>query len=374
MLPLLSQYLPLCREHVALLGADNDGGRKLAQRYGLNFSTCTLTPENYAAKLARHLSGGDVLLNLSLGVGSLDLMAWCREQDVVYIDSNLEPWTGQTHSLALARMHALRWQGHGRATAVFWHGANPGLVTHFLKEVLALLAPGTATCYEAVQALGIQVLVISEFDSRRASMSSAESNHGKTGIQPEFEFSNTLSASGLAGELCASAELAWGTHEGFAPVRAVLRSIGRGLALQLPTSGRATLVRSWTPSAGEFHGYLLGHLESFSMAELLSAPVPNNPIRPTVFYAVKPCFAAEAATRNMTVDVPPSHWRYRVLKDELFDGGIELGVLLLGPHLSYWYGSHLTLSEARRLRRLSTYLSCHLMRTALVLPVACAPD
>src|SRR5688572_660894 len=72
--------------------------------------------------------------------------------------------------------------------------------------------------------------------------------------------------------------------------------------------------------------------------------------RPTVHYAYHPCDAAvlsvhELAGRNWEVQE-----RKRVMMEEIVKGVDELGVLLAGhKRNAYWYGSQLSVDEARRL-------------------------
>ncbi|MBL8448090.1 MAG: saccharopine dehydrogenase NADP-binding domain-containing protein, partial [Zoogloeaceae bacterium] len=341
LLPLLWRHVAVPRERVALLGPDPRGA-SLAHRHGVAFHRCRLTPANYTAELSRHLQEGDLLVNLALGVGSLDVLGWCQAHGVIYVDSNLEPWAGQSHSLAVARAHALADRAKGQATAVIAHGANPGLVSHFLKEALERLAPQAANVPDAGRRLGLQVVQISERDDHRSIAPVALASGGG-------RFANTWSARGLAGELCAAAELAWGRHEPPPPAGAAAPSPHRPWALRWPTSGRVTRVRTWTPSGGECAGYLLAHHEAFSLAELLAPQDHPDDARPTVFYGVRPCPAALAGIDALpSIGPPPPDWHYSVLTNELSEGGIELGVLLLGDRVGHWYGSRLSLAEARR--------------------------
>lgn len=335
-LPLLWRHLALRRDRVALLGPDPEGAA-LAQRHGVDFHRCALTPGNFASELGRHLRAGDVLLNLALGVSSLDLLAWCRQREVLYLDSNLEPWAGQPRRLHAARSAALAPPNRVGSTAVVGHGANPGLVTHLLKTALCRLVPSAATWPEAARRLGLQVLQVSEFDSHvaQAPCSSAE-------------FANTWSAHGLAGELSAPAEIGWGSQEWLLPPRVAVSHTRNGLALELDTPGGATRVRAWSPGAGEFEACLLAHHEAISMADLLTATDTGAPTRPTVFYAVRPCAAAQAALQAIASPDPLPMQSFRVMKDVLRSGGNELGVLLLGDRVGHWYGTRLSLAAARR--------------------------
>ncbi|MBX3667974.1 MAG: saccharopine dehydrogenase NADP-binding domain-containing protein [Rhodocyclaceae bacterium] len=350
-LPLLWRHIAVARERVALLGPDPQG-QALAARHGISCHACALSAESHAAELARHLRAGDVLLNLALGAGSLDLLAWCLRHDVLYLDTNLEPWSGQAHSLAGARSRALAMRG--QSTAVVSHGANPGLVTHLLKQALQQLVPDAANWPQAARRLGLQVLQISEVDSHRSAVQTSEA--AAAGTRPPAEFANTWSALGLAGELCAPAELAWGAQEYALPAGAVLREGGRGGAVELAGAALATRVAGWSPGTGPFTGWLLAHHEAMSMADLLTEHASDVvagqgvvvPLRPTVFYAVQPCPAAVQGASALVAPSPPAGCYYRILKEELMSGGTDLGVLLLGERVGHWYGSRLTLAQARK--------------------------
>ena len=115
--------------------------------------------------------------------------------------------------------------------------------------------------------------------------------------------------------------------------------------------GASVRVRSWTPLEGPFHGFLITHNESISMADYYTVRDGANVLyRPTVHYAYHPCDDAvlsihELAGRNWQIQ--PTQ---RLLMDEIISGMDELGVLLLGHERgAYWYGSRLSIEEARRL-------------------------
>ena len=110
-------------------------------------------------------------------------------------------------------------------------------------------------------------------------------------------------------------------------------------------------MRTWAPLAGPFHGFLITHAESISIADHLTLGERENPqYRPTVHYAYHPCDDAvlslhELAGRNWRLQE-----RKRVLKDEIVSGIDELGVLLMGHAKgAYWYGSQLSIEQTRRL-------------------------
>ncbi|HWK49997.1 MAG TPA: saccharopine dehydrogenase C-terminal domain-containing protein, partial [Steroidobacter sp.] len=143
---------------------------------------------------------------------------------------------------------------------------------------------------------------------------------------------------------------------------------GRQSAIYLMQPGAGTNVRTWTPKAGHFHGFLITHGESISISDYLSHREGDKVVyRPTVHYAYHPCDDAvmsvyEFAGRN---------WRLqdhkRILNEEILPGGIdELGVLLAGHKKNaYWYGSQLSIDEARKLIPHNTATSLQVCVAAL---------
>jgi homospermidine synthase len=116
--------------------------------------------------------------------------------------------------------------------------------------------------------------------------------------------------------------------------------------------GAATRVRTWTPKAGNIHGFLITHGESISISDYYSVREGAQvAYRPTVHYSYHPSDAAvlsvhEFAGRNWQLQ---DH--KRIMMDDIVSGGIdELGVLLAGHRKNaYWFGSQLTVDEARKL-------------------------
>ena len=88
-------------------------------------------------------------------VASTALIELCQEKGALYLDTCIEPWPGgytdpnlspsQRSNYALREsMLALAPQvSRGGPTAVITHGANPGLVSHFVKQALLNLASDT---------------------------------------------------------------------------------------------------------------------------------------------------------------------------------------------------------------------------------------
>lgn len=148
-LPLLLRHIDLDPSCITILTpADRENqAAEAAARYGVNTVIASLDQHNYQEHLEQQLGPGDLLLNLSVDVSSIALMRWCAARDALYLDTVIEPWAGGYTDTSLTpskrsnyaqREEALglkRVLGEDSATAVITHGANPGLVNHFVKRV-----------------------------------------------------------------------------------------------------------------------------------------------------------------------------------------------------------------------------------------------
>ena len=118
----------------------------------MTFVNNRITPDNLGSLLAKHLSSGDMLIDLAWNIDCCEIVQWCHDHGILYINTSVELWdpyasTGDAHPTArtlywrhmnLRRMTS-RWSEPG-PTAVLEHGANPGLISHFTKQALLDIA------------------------------------------------------------------------------------------------------------------------------------------------------------------------------------------------------------------------------------------
>ena len=357
-LPLFLRHLPLTPDRIRIIAADPDN-EEIASRYNIPYHQIRLTESNYRPVLDPLLEKGDFLVNLSVFVSSIALIELCREKEVLYIDTSIEPWEGgytDTSASASARSnYALREaalefgrKNPGGPTAIVCQGANPGMVSGFLKQALLNVAkdngidarPATREDWATLaRQLNIRVIHVAERDTQNTSVRKKRN-----------EFVNTWSIDGFIGEGLQPAELGWGTHEKHWPKDAGTHSFGCQAAIYLNQPGAATQVRSWTPMEGPYHGFLITHSESISIADYLTVRENGEVVyRPTVHYAYHPSDDAVLSVHELA----GKNWQEqpvkRLMRDEIEEGVDELGVLLMGnPKGVYWYGSHLGIDEARK--------------------------
>ena len=111
----------------------------------MRFVRDRVTEENLGSLLGRHLSAGDILIDLAWNIDACEILQWCHDHGILYINTSVEVWDpyagGRKHpterTLYWRHMNVRRmiskWDRKG-ATAVVEHGANPGLISHFTSR------------------------------------------------------------------------------------------------------------------------------------------------------------------------------------------------------------------------------------------------
>ena len=357
-LPLLFRHLEIHSEQIKIIAAD-ECGAEIAQEYGVAFMLYPLTEQNYFDVLEPWLNTDDFLLNLSVDVSSLALIELCHQRGALYLDTSIEPWPGgytdSSKSVSQRSNYALREEvlAFGRAnssgpTAIITHGANPGLASAFVKQALLDIAVDSSESMKMPASneewarlafrLGIKVIHVAERDTQTTPQRKRRD-----------EFINTWSVPGFIGEALQPSELGWGSHERHWPTDGARHTSGCDAAIYLNRPGATTCVRSWTPLEGSYQGFLITHCESISIADHLTLRENDAVIyRPTVHYAYYPCDDAVLSLHEMVGKQPQLN--RRIIRDEISAGMDELGVLLMGNAKGvYWYGSRLTIEQARQL-------------------------
>ncbi|HEY2679373.1 MAG TPA: saccharopine dehydrogenase C-terminal domain-containing protein [Steroidobacteraceae bacterium] len=375
-LPLILRHIGTSSDRITIVTAEDKGNGE-AKDFGVKFVKNALTPGNYRQVLEPLLAAGDFLLNLSVDVSSVALVQLARERGALYLDTCIEPWAGGYTDANLTlekrtnywmRLEALKLRSgfEKSPTAVLTHGANPGLVSHFIKQALINVAAdtGVATAAPAdregwaklAQRLGVKVMHIAERDTQVANVPKAKN-----------EFVNTWSVDGFVSEGAQPAELGWGSHEKHFPADGARHSTGSGCAIYLKRPGASTRVRTWAPTAGHFHAFLITHSEAISLADYYTVMDGERvAYRPTSHYAYHPSDSAVLSVHEFA----GLNWHLqdhkRIMSKEITEGIDELGVLLAGhAKNAYWYGSQLSIGEARNLAPYNSATSLQVTVAAL---------
>ncbi len=363
-LPLIERHFNFDKNRFTVIDpVDTDA--KLVTDRGYKFQKTALTPKNYKDVLTPLLSEGEgqgFVVNLSVDTSSLDLMKLCRKLGVLYIDTVVEPWPGfyfdDTATAADRTNYALREtvrrekkKKPGGTTAVSCCGANPGMVSWFVKKAIVDVATETGVKFKEpkskkdwaklMKKTGVKGIHIAERDTQRAKEP-----------KPANTFWNTWSVEGFLSEGFQPAELGWGTHETWKPKNAKSHRKGCNAAIYLEQPGANTRVRTWCPTPGAQFGYLVTHNEAISIADYFTLENGKRvSYRPTCHYAYHPANDAVLSLHELFGAAGKIQDKLHVLEEnELQDGIDELGVLLYGHKKNaYWYGSQLSVEQTRNL-------------------------
>jgi homospermidine synthase len=371
-LPIIVNDLGIDPQQITVIDfVDNRGRVKEFINKGLRYEQLKIDQDNFKQVLAYNLKHGDILIDFSFDIGTIDLLSWCRENGVRYLNTSFELWNAKDtlkdldlseHTL-YARHMKLRpliksWGSNDGPTAIIDHGANPGLVSSLTKQALEDIAnkiltekptdPRVINLQEALkqkdfaklaQLTGVKTIHISERDTQITNKPK-EVN----------EFVNTWSIYGLEEEATAPAEIGWGTHERILPKGIRFHQSGPKNQVYLESMGMNTYVRSWVPS-GPIIGMVIRHGEAFSISDKLTVWQDNKVVyRPTVHYAYLPSDSTINSINEFKMHDLVMQPNVRVLFNEIIKGDDELGVLLMGhDYNAWWIGSILDINESREL-------------------------
>ncbi len=368
-LPLIERHFKFDKSRLVVIDPKvHPGDAEIFAKHGIKHIKEFVTRDNYKSLLKPLITEGKgqgFCVNLSVDTSSLDIMKLCRKHDVLYIDTVVEPWLGfyfdteadnstRTNYALRETVRKEKEKNPGGTTAVSCCGANPGMVSWFVKQALVNLAKDMKVKFDEpsqddregwaklMKKLGVKGVHIAERDTQRTK-----------NPKPLNVFWNTWSVEGFISEGLQPSELGWGTHEKWMPKNAKKHKKGSKAAIYLEQPGANTRVRTWCPTPGAQYGFLVTHNESISIADYFTVRDKDGDVtfRPTCHYAYHPANDAVLSLHEMFGNGGNHQPELHVLdENELVDGIDELGVLLYGHDKNaYWYGSRLSLEETRRI-------------------------
>lgn len=369
-LPMLLKHVRMPLHNITVIDfADREEALRPWIAKGLRFVRERVTPTNLPRLLSTYVGRGGLIIDLAWSIDCFDILEWAHNNEVLYVNASLESWdtAGEDmHKSALDKSLYARYERllpiaakwAQTTTAVIDHGANPGLVSHFVKR--GLLDIGAKVLRENRMArtrarrierflkeesfpelareLGVKVIHCSEWDTQR----------GGRPKRPD-EFVGTWSIEGMWEESISPSELGWGTHEKHLPPFCTVPKTGPANQIVLSQMGLNTWVRSWVPNQ-EIVGMVVTHGESFGLSHALTVRQDGRVLyRPTVHYAYMPCNDGIVSLHELRCRNYELHPRQRILTDEIAEGMDLVGALIMGHRFqSWWTGSILSIEAARK--------------------------
>ena len=371
-LPLIFRHINIPFSHVTVVDFENkQTALKEWTDKGVNYFQEKITKPTLELILSKYVGMGDIIIDLAWNIGAEDILSWAHNHGVMYINTSTELWDPYTnhekkhptertlyHRHMGIRKMIKDWKIKG-PTAVIEHGANPGLISHFVKQGLLDIADAVIkekkfgvkkikliqqlatqrSFAQLAEALEVKVIHVSERDTQISS-SPKQLN----------EFVNTWSVEGFREEGTTTTELGWGTHEKELPPLTFEHKEGPKNQICLARMGMNTHVVSWVPNH-TIQAMVIRHGEAFTLSDYLTVWDKKTPMyRPTVHYAYCPSDAAIASLHELRGRDYVLQDSVRIMKDDIVEGEDILGALIMGhPFQSWWIGSKLSIHEARQL-------------------------
>ena len=259
-LPLIERHFEFDKSRFVVIDP-SDKDRHLLDERGIRFVKAALTRDNYREILAPLLTAGGgqgFCVNLSVDTSSVDIMELARENGALYIDTVNEPWAGfyfdaskgpgaRTNYVLREETLAARARNPGGPTAVSCCGANPGMVSWFVKQALLDLARDLAIeAGEPATQRGLGAASCSGSASRASTSPSATPSAPPP--RSRCRSSSTPGRSRASSRRACSRPSSAGARTS-AGCRTTPARQGRdSLAIYLNQPGANTRVRSWCPT------------------------------------------------------------------------------------------------------------------------------
>ena len=92
-LPILLDHIKVSPKNITILDFEpNDHALKPWIDRGISFVRDKVTPENLGSLLGKHVSAGDLLIDLAWNIDCCEIVQWCHDHGVLYLNTSVELW------------------------------------------------------------------------------------------------------------------------------------------------------------------------------------------------------------------------------------------------------------------------------------------
>ena len=92
-LPILLKHLRVDPRNITIMDFDpNEAALKPWLAQGMTFIKDRVTPENLGELLGRLVSAGDLLIDLAWNIDCCEIVQWCHDRGVLYVNTSVELW------------------------------------------------------------------------------------------------------------------------------------------------------------------------------------------------------------------------------------------------------------------------------------------
>ena len=325
----------------------------------LQVLTKKLTKTNYREIFSQLILENAIVVDLAYRIDTACVIQECQQKHCLYINTAIDNWEHSDKSIFSVKTAILKSvkypAGEPHMTAALNHGMNPGLVSHFVKSLLKILAERSGKSQflpynQLARDLGLTLIQIAERDNQQTKFMSSET-----------AFFNTWSVIGFVDEALLPTEISWGTHEQVIPYGANTSVLEKSSQIILPIPGYQVRTRSYEPKGGEFTGYCIPHAECYSLANFLRVDKDKKSgeeaYHPSVYYSYLIPDTAKLMTHYMEYCLDKNYLpqnEHVLRSDEILGGYDSVGCLLFFRQpdqtlKKYWIGTIVTNQMARKI-------------------------
>lgn len=281
-----------------------------------NFIVQEITKENFKEIFGKYLEEGDLLIDFADTVGTKDILEWCAENNIMYLNTGEADWPENWYSIfnenilknEIREKHSKNSETN-KYPIVLQHGNNPGLVSHFVKAGIEYIANTQKKkdkklkqlikqneFNKAAQMLGIKQIHVNDIDLQDVKKDLEDKSLYSTWCIDSFFF-----------EMLSEATVNFGVHEKIDLKKedCKLLDFENGF-LELKELAVNTKCRTYYPN-GEFEGLLVPHEEIITIAKGLEVKENNQTVyRPSVMFLYSPCEASRNYIKNAKVNDYPN--------------------------------------------------------------------
>ena len=336
-----------------------------------NFICTNINKYNYEKIFSKYLNEGDLLIDFSDGVGTLDFTKWCAYNNVMYLNTGETDWDDNWYNIFDENIKKNDFRNEinnkkdiNKYPIVLHHGNNPGLVSHFVKAGLEYVIkkqfPKDKTLNRLFKESKFNEIA-KELDLKEIHVNDNDYQEVRDPFDIEKLFS-TWSVDSFFFEMLSEATIDIGTNEQISFEDKCKRiDLDNGF-LELKDIAIDVIGKTYYPK-GKFNGFLVPHEETITISKSLE--VKNREeitYRPTVMFLYSPCDFAVKYLKgarvndylNPDINKPQDEkneiirgFKYPkkseiIYKEQIKNGTEYVGVLLLGSKFDpVWVGNRI---------------------------------
>lgn len=359
-----------------------------------NFFIYDINEDNFIEVFSKFLHEGDLLIDFADSVGTTDILKWCADNNIMYINTGEAAWPNNWYSIFdenTKKQELIDYYKNepnlNKVPIVLQHGNNPGLVSHFVKSALEYIVTKQFKkdkylkkllkenkFNEIADYLDVQMIHVNDIDLQI--------------INEEFNINKLISTwciDSFFFELLSEATQNVGTHEMFDDEAIYNLYDKKKGYLEYKKLAKDIQIKTQYPN-GYFEGYLVPHEETITIANFLSVKERGKTIyRPSVMFVYSPCELAKKYLYSSKVDehsnfisdnmdsssisivrghVYPKNQEI-VYQEKIKEGTEYVGVLLIGKKFNpVWVGNKVELNYLYKSKKQSFW------QTPTITPVA----